>query len=138
MSTNNTTGVMYLRARYRGSEADEYEIEQRQLEAQRQACMAAAERMGVTLVREYAEHGGTGPIEGRPELRLMLDELTALRDVAYVFVTGLDRLARRAPDLASIRLEIEAAGAELVATDAATYHRTSEIAGLLETLGSVV
>lgn len=136
MSTSNIQAVMYLRARDRGSDADEYEVEQRQIEAQRQACMATAERMGVTLVREYAEHGGTGPIEGRPELRLMLDELTALHDAKYVFVTSLDRLARRAPDLRSIRLEIEAAGADLVTTDGTTYYRTSEVARLLESLGS--
>lgn len=136
MNTNDTKAVMYLRARYRGSDADEYEVEQRQIEAQRQACMQAAERMGVTLVREYAEHGGTGPIEGRPELRLMLNELTALRDVRYIFVTGLDRLARRAPDLHSIRLEIEAAGAELVTTDEARYFRVDELSALAEIFGS--
>lgn len=114
MSTKIVHAVIFLRVRAIGSTGREYEHETAQIEMQRQACMTWAAHLGATVVREYAEYGGTGPIEQRPTLRLMLDELLALHDVRYVITTGLDRLARRAEDFASLSLDIEAAGAELV------------------------
>jgi DNA invertase Pin-like site-specific DNA recombinase len=120
MSTNTTQPgvVMLLRARRLGADHQRSPgIEDAIIEAQRRACRHAAEQLNARLVREYVEHGGTGTIGKRPVLRLLLDELRALRDVRYVIVAKPDRLARRRYDLATIQFELEAAGAELVVAD---------------------
>jgi DNA invertase Pin-like site-specific DNA recombinase len=135
MDTKKPRAVMYLRARHLGPDGTDRAIEEAQIEAQRRACTAVADQLGVALVREYAEHGGTGPIEDRPELRLMLDELTALHDVRYVIATSVDRLARRTSDLRDIRLSVEAAGAEIVTPSQAAYYRSSGLAELFERMG---
>jgi DNA invertase Pin-like site-specific DNA recombinase len=84
------------------------------IDQQRALCRHAARSLNATLIREYVEHGGTGKLATRLELRLMLDELRALRDVDYVIVTSPDRLARTITDWATIRFELEAAGTELI------------------------
>jgi DNA invertase Pin-like site-specific DNA recombinase len=84
------------------------------IDAQRTACRRAAAELGVHVVREYAEHGGTGRIDKRPELRLMLDELRMLRDVRYVITISCDRLWRQVADQAAIQFETDAAGTQLV------------------------
>lgn len=61
-----------------------------------------------------ADHGAAARLHKRSQLRLLLDELRALRDVDYVIVAGVDRLTRNALDYEQIRFELELAGAELV------------------------
>lgn len=114
---NNTiqpTAVIFLRARYLGSDGRDYEQEQQQIVAQRAACEQRAEALRAQIIREYVEFGGTGSIDKRPVLRLMLDELRALHDAAYLIVTSFDRLARGVDESAAILLEIEASGAQLI------------------------
>jgi DNA invertase Pin-like site-specific DNA recombinase len=84
------------------------------IDQQRALCRQAARSLNATLIREYVEHGSSGKLTTRPELRLMLDELRALRDLDYLIVTTADRLTRRIDDWATITFELAAAGAELV------------------------
>ncbi len=106
--------AIFIRARSLGFGDQDSWIEAAQAGYQRKVCSAAAEQLGAQPIREYIEHGGTGAIDKRPELRLMLDELRALHDARYVIVTSPDRLARKTTDWDAIRFELDAAGAELV------------------------
>ncbi|MGH7261327.1 MAG: recombinase family protein [Nitrospiraceae bacterium] len=114
MHSNSTraTAVLFLRARSLGR--DNPDQEQHIIAAQRASCVRTAETLGAEVIREYVEYGGTASIDTRPTLRLMLDELRALRDTTYIIVTNHDRLVRRSRDAAYISLEIEAVGAELI------------------------
>lgn len=128
MNTNShqPTAVLFLRARHIGADGRDLEQENKLLAAQREQCRHMAASLGANVIREYAEHGGSGRLDTRPELRLMLDELRALRDVDYVIVTSADRLWRATSDADAIRFEIEAAGAHLVFADnAATDEQIS-------------
>jgi site-specific DNA recombinase len=113
-NTTQPTAVIFLRARHLGTDGSDREVAQRMIAAQRTACEQRAEALGAQIIREYVEVGGTGGIDKRPALRLMLDELRALHDADYVVVTSPDRLARKTDDMVAIFLEIEAGGAQLV------------------------
>lgn len=116
MNTKSTqpTAVIFLRARQPGVNAG-LDL----TDVQRKQCMALAERLTATVIREYVEYGGAVAIDKRPQLKLMLDELSALRDVSYVIATGPERLARRLDDWAAIDLELTASGAKLVTVSGA-------------------
>jgi DNA invertase Pin-like site-specific DNA recombinase len=105
---------MFLRARHLEQGSHDSKIEHHMIGAQRAACKQAAKTLNLNIVREYVEYGGTGSIDKRPELRLMLDELRAIQDVRYMIVSSPDRLTRSTADWATIRLELEAAGVELI------------------------
>jgi DNA invertase Pin-like site-specific DNA recombinase len=94
---------------------------------QRAACEQAAEALDAEIIREYVEYGGTGRLDKRPTLRLMLDELRALRDVNYVIATGHDRLTRNVHDMTALSFEIDAAGAELVIDGSISTQQQKEI-----------
>lgn len=112
--------VIFLRGRH-GNVAD-----QRQLAAERDTCYRAATHLGLVVIREYVEHGGTGQIQRRPGLRLLLEELRALRDAGYVVVTRLDHLARTQTDRRASELELEAAGARLIVASELLATRTGQ------------
>ena len=116
-NVNQPAAVIFLRARHIGTDGRDREQEDTLIAAQRQQCRHLAASLGANVIREYAEHGGSGRLDTRPELRLMLDELRALRDVDYVIAAGTDRLWRANSDGEAIRFEIEAAGAHLVFAD---------------------
>jgi DNA invertase Pin-like site-specific DNA recombinase len=122
--TQPATAVAFLRARYLGSDhAHDRSLEERMIDAQRQTCQQLADRLDATIIREYVEFGGTGSIDKRPQLRLMLDELRALHDATYVITENPDRISRRVADWNAVHLELEASGAKLVtaAGDTAIY-----------------
>ncbi len=110
----NAQAILFLRIRRPGSFGSDLQAEQRQLAAQRDACRQIADYLGLTVIREYVEAGGTGSIWRRPALRLLLEELRALRDAAYVITTHLDHLARTTANRQALELELEAAGAQLI------------------------
>jgi DNA invertase Pin-like site-specific DNA recombinase len=113
-NTAQKRAVIFLRARHLGIAGRDEAAENRSIENQRDRCLMMAAELDAEVVREYTEHGGAGRIDKRPILRLLLDELRALRDVDYVIVTSHERLARRTDDWARLDLELEAAGAELL------------------------
>src|SRR2546430_13256424 len=93
--TTQKRTVIFMRAREIGAFGlRDRMVEHAMIEWQREQCHETAQQLNAEVVREYEEHGGTGRLDKRPQLRLMLDELRALRDVDYVIVTRLDRLTR--------------------------------------------
>jgi DNA invertase Pin-like site-specific DNA recombinase len=122
--TTQKRAVIFMRAREIGAFGlRDRMVERAMIEWQREQCREVAQQLNATVVRENEEHGGTGSIHKRPKLRLMLDELRALRDVDYVIVTRLDRLTRNFADWNQIRFELEAVGAELIIADEANAHQ---------------
>ena len=61
--------VLFLRARHITARGRDHESEERDIGRQRAYCQSVAERLGVTIVKEYVEYGGTGPISTRPVVR---------------------------------------------------------------------
>jgi DNA invertase Pin-like site-specific DNA recombinase len=134
--SRDTQAVMFLRARDLGPQGHDRAAEDRQIALQWERCQAVADDMGLTIIREYAEHGGTGSLDERPVLMLMLDELTALHDAAYVITYGLDRLARRSADLERLTLDLDTAGAELLVANQPYYTRQRVALPLAAGLGA--
>lgn len=117
----NTTQVrrhaaMFIRANNVNTNGEQRQRYSRDpfIDQQRALCRHAARALNATLIREYVEHGSSGKLTNRPELRLMLDELRALRNLDYLIVTTPDRLTRRTDDWTTITFELAAAGTELV------------------------
>jgi DNA invertase Pin-like site-specific DNA recombinase len=106
--------VVFLRARQITGNGRDHDTEMRHIASQRELCRRAAEQMEVVILKEYVEHGGTGPVSSRPILRQMFDELRTLLGVRYVLVASIDRLARMSSDLATIQEAIRAVGTHLV------------------------
>lgn len=113
-NTEPKRAVIFLRARHLGLTGRDHDAEQRMIAEQRDRCLLMAAEQDAEVVREYVEYGGAGHLDHRPTVRLLLDELRALRDVDYVIITSYDRLAGRREDWARLDLELEAAGATLL------------------------
>lgn len=113
--TTQPTAVTFLRARHLGPDRQQDRAtEQQMIDTQRRTCNQLAEQLDATVIREYVEFGGTGSIDRRPQLKLMLDELRALHDATYVIAENPDRISRRVADWNAVHLELEASGAKLV------------------------
>jgi hypothetical protein len=106
--------VVFLRARHLTANGRNHSSEERDIASQRQLCRQAAEQIDAVIVREYVEHGGTGPIAKRPIVRQLIGDLGTLLGVRYVLVAHPDRIARRPSDALAITEAIQAAGAHLV------------------------
>jgi site-specific DNA recombinase len=108
------TAAIYLRVSTvrqarSGGEAEGYSIP-----AQRQACRRKAEELGASVVDEYIDAGASARSADRPALQALLHRLRQQRDIDYVLVHKLDRLARDRADDVAIGLAIHNAGAVLV------------------------
>ena len=84
------------------------------LPAQRSVCAVKADTLGAVIVEEYVDAGNSARSADRPRLQDLLDRLRTTRDLDYVIVHKLDRMARNTADELSINLTIEKAGAQLV------------------------
>jgi DNA invertase Pin-like site-specific DNA recombinase len=62
--------------------------------AQRQACQRKARELGAEVIHEYGDVGESGLTADRPEFQRMLARIRIERDVDYVIVESIDRLAR--------------------------------------------
>jgi len=82
--------------------------------AQREACSKKAEVLGADIVDVYADAGESARSQDRPKLQEMLERLKNDRDIDYVIVHKIDRLARNRVDDVNITLAIREAGARLV------------------------
>ena len=113
-ATGAKKALLYLRvstARQatKGGEAEGYSIP-----AQREACTRKAGDLGAVVVDEYVDAGASARSADRPALQALLDRLSERRDVDYVIVHKVDRLARDRADDVAIGLTIHQAGAVLV------------------------
>lgn len=82
--------------------------------AQREACLRKAQQMEVGVVGEYVDAGESARSADRPRLQAMLTRIEDGRDVDYVIVHKVDRLARNRYDDVTINLRLRESGATLV------------------------
>ncbi len=103
-----STGSQYGLAYYRVSTSDQantsFDDDGFSIQAQREYCQRKAAEMGVELVGEYVDRGKSARTADRPELQAMLARIKEDRDVQYIFVHKLDRLARSRADDVQISL----------------------------------
>ena len=105
ISPNASAGraVLYLRVSTPGQVHTDYDPEGISLPAQRKACEHKAEQLGLTVVGEYVEAGVSGRgTEHRMEFQKMLARIKNEKDVDYVIVHKLSRLARNRIDEALV------------------------------------
>jgi site-specific DNA recombinase len=93
----------------RNSEPEGYSIP-----AQREACQRKASALEAEVLAEYVDAGESAKTADRPQLRALLDRVERERDLDYVIVHKVDRLARNRYDDATISYALHNAGVELV------------------------
>jgi site-specific DNA recombinase len=107
--------VVYLRVSSRGQVDTDYDPEGNSIPAQRKACLALAERMGLEVVDEYVEPGKSGrSIDGRPAFRKMMGRVRNEGDVAYIVVYMRSRLFRDTADAAFTKKELRGLGVTIL------------------------
>ena len=109
--------VLYLRVSTAEQTRRAFSEEGYSIEAQREACLrkvAQLEAETDPAADEYVDRGESARSADRPELQRLLARLDEQRDVGYVIVHKLDRLARSVADHLAIAVQIRNAGAELV------------------------
>lgn len=84
------------------------------IEAQREAGQRKAGQLEAEIADEYVDRGESARSADRPELQRLLSRLRDARDLDYVIVHKLDRLARSVADHLAIAMAIREAGAELI------------------------
>src|ERR1700683_695186 len=106
--------VIYLRVSTLEQAQKDQDPEGYSIPAQREACRRKADSLDAEVVAEYIDRGESARSADRPRLKDMLAKLKADKDIDYVLVHKVDRLARNRDDDFSINLAIRAAGAQLV------------------------
>jgi DNA invertase Pin-like site-specific DNA recombinase len=109
-----TRAVIYVRVSTAAQANKDFDEEGYSIPAQRDACLRKAETLGAVVVDEYVDRGESAKSADRPQLKAMLARLQTDRDVDYVIVHKVDRLARNRADDVAIGLTIRQAGAQLV------------------------
>ncbi len=120
--TNSQTlkrAVVYLRVSTARQAHKDGEEEGYSLPAQREACARKAESLGAVVVDEYIDAGASARSADRPRLQALLTRLRDDRDVDYVIVHKVDRLARNMADQVAINLTLQKANAQLVSVSEA-------------------
>ncbi|HUD07268.1 MAG TPA: recombinase family protein [Candidatus Saccharimonadales bacterium] len=83
--------------------------------AQREACKRKAKSLKSTVIDEYVDRGESARSADRPELQRLLNDLRdRKKEIDYIIVHKVDRLARSLHDDVMIGLAIQKAGAQLV------------------------
>ncbi|MGH2712365.1 MAG: recombinase family protein [Thermoleophilaceae bacterium] len=82
--------------------------------AQREACQRKAAGLGAEVVGKYVDRGESAKTADRPQLKALLYRLKSERDLDYVIVHKVDRLARNRYDDATITYALHRAGVEVV------------------------
>ena len=106
--------VLYLRVSTARQARSGGEVEGYSIPAQRDACRRKADDLGAAVIDEYVDAGASARSIDRPALQDLLTRLSDKRDVDYVIVHKVDRLARDRADDVAIGLAIHKAGAVLV------------------------
>ena len=106
--------VIYLRVSTAAQADKDYNAEGYSIPAQRDACIRKAEALGARVVEQYVDRGESARSADRPALLEMLGRLRTQKDVDYVIVHKVDRLARNRADDVEIVLAIRSSGAEVV------------------------
>jgi site-specific DNA recombinase len=114
MSAAMKRAATYLRVSTAAQATRDREPEGYSIPAQREACQAKAAELDAEVVAEYVDRGESAKTADRPELKALLARLEAERDLGYVIVHKVDRLARNRYDDATITYALHEAGVELV------------------------
>ncbi|MER6790630.1 recombinase family protein [Amycolatopsis mediterranei] len=81
--------------------------------AQREACYAKAQQLGVTVHEEYVDAGESARSADREQLQKLLKDIKTVRP-EFVIVHKIDRLARNREDDIAINLMLRKHGVELI------------------------
>lgn len=106
--------VIYLRVSTTEQAETDFNDEGFSIPAQREACRRKAKQLGAAVVDEYLDRGESARSAARPQLQAMLQRLRLARDIDYVIVHKIDRLARSREDDVNIVMDIRTAGAQIV------------------------
>lgn len=106
--------VIYLRVSTTAQAKTSRDDEGFSIAAQREACLRKAEALGAEVIDQYVDAGESARSADRPNLNAMLHRLKTERDIDYVIVHKVDRLARNRSDDVGINMVIRTAGAQLV------------------------
>ena len=106
--------AIYLRVSTSAQAKRNREPEGYSIPAQREACQRKAASLDAQVVGEYTDRGESAKTADRPQLRALMERVKHERDLDYVIVHKVDRLARNRYDDATISYTLKAAGIELV------------------------
>jgi site-specific DNA recombinase len=106
--------AIYLRVSTSAQARRNGEPEGYSIPAQREACLRKAASLDAEVIHEYVDRGESAKTIDRPELRGLLERAKHERDLDYVIVHKVDRLARNRYDDATISYDLHNAGIELV------------------------
>jgi site-specific DNA recombinase len=106
--------AIYLRVSTSAQARRNHEPEGYSIPAQREACQRKASALEAEILTEYVDAGESAKTADRPQLRALLDRVEHKRDLDYVIVHKVDRLARNRYDDATISYALHNAGVELV------------------------
>lgn len=107
--------VVYLRVSTPSQVNTDYDPEGISLPAQRKACYRKADQLGITIVDEYVEPGKSArDMTKRVAFQQMLDRIRTQRDVDYVIIYKLSRMARNRFDDAIVGAELKKRGVTLI------------------------
>ncbi|MFJ9787094.1 recombinase family protein [Amycolatopsis sp. NPDC101161] len=84
------------------------------IQAQREAAHRKADDLSSKIVQEFVDRGKSARTANRPELKKLLAYLSEHREVRYVIVHKLDRLARNREDDVQINMVLAKLGVKLV------------------------
>ena len=106
--------LLYLRVSTKEQAMRSGDPEGYSLPTQREACLRKAQSLGAIVVEEYLDKDTGTLVDKRPSMQRLLARVANDRDIDYVIVHKLDRLARNRLDDASMTLSLESSGAVLV------------------------
>jgi site-specific DNA recombinase len=105
---NQQAAVIYIRVARSGPAS------QQAIDSQRHSCQRRANELGLTVLREYVEHGPGSLGAGRSTLRKMVGDLKLLQgQVDYVITYDHARIARDMQAYVHILWAIQSTGARL-------------------------
>lgn len=106
--------ALYLRVSTSAQADKDEDPEGYSLPAQREACLRKAESLGAVVIEEYVDRGESAKTARRPQLQALLERVKRERDIDYLIVHKVDRLARSRYDDVTIVASLKAAGVQLV------------------------
>jgi site-specific DNA recombinase len=112
--SQRATALIYLRVSSVGQANTDRDGDGFSIAAQKDACIRKAEQLGADVLEIYTDAGESARKADRPKLQEMLQRLRDQRDIDYVIVHKIDRLARNRGDDVEITLAIRQAGAQIV------------------------
>ncbi|ASR04349.1 recombinase family protein [Gordonia rubripertincta] len=110
-----TRAVLYLRVSSAGQVHTDYDPEGISIPAQRAACIRKADQLGLSIVGEYVEPGKSATeMTKRVSFQQMLSRVRDQRDIDFIIIYELSRLARNRIDDAVVMADLKKRGVTLI------------------------